>query len=79
MIQGGLSPHWGSIASDELMPSPPQNIQLIQSNADQPMGDIINKVVVSGSSNSVEQAMKDIKSVWDKTGGQQVDEWYAKW
>ncbi|MDR9854175.1 extracellular solute-binding protein [Paenibacillus sp. VCA1] len=68
-----------SIASDEHMPSPPQNIQLIQSNAGQPMGDIINKVVVSGSSYSVDQAMKDIKSVWDKAGGQQVDEWYAKW
>ncbi|MEC0240002.1 extracellular solute-binding protein [Paenibacillus dokdonensis] len=65
-----------SIASGEHLPSPPQNIQLIQSNTGQPMGDIINKVVVSGSSYSVDQAMIDIKSVWDKTGGQEVDEWY---
>lgn len=39
---------------------------------------IYTKAVVSGTSYTVEQAMKDAKSAWEKAGGTKIDDFYAK-
>ncbi|WJH35489.1 extracellular solute-binding protein [Paenibacillus sp. CC-CFT747] len=67
------------ITSSEHMPTLPQDLQLIVTNATKTMTDAINKAIVSGSSYKVDQALADAKSTWEKSGGKQVDEWYTKW
>jgi putative aldouronate transport system substrate-binding protein len=57
----------------------PDNIQLIVSNTTTPINDAWNKAIVSGNAYTTEQAMKDAKSIWEKGGGKQVEDWYKKW
>ncbi|QYR21748.1 extracellular solute-binding protein [Paenibacillus sp. sptzw28] len=67
------------LTSSEHMPTLPQDLQLIVTNANKTIADTINKAIVSGASYTVEQAIEDAKSTWEKSGGKQVDDWYAKW
>lgn len=63
----------------EHMPALPADLQTVTSNAFKTILDILQKSVISGDSYTIDQAMKDAKSAWDKSNGAQVDEWYATW
>ncbi|UVI31997.1 extracellular solute-binding protein [Paenibacillus spongiae] len=67
------------ITHGEHMPGLPQDLGLIVTNANKTISDTINKAIVSGASYTSEQAIADAKSTWEKSGGKQVDDWYAKW
>lgn len=61
------------------MPTPPEDIQMIVSSVNKQIDDLWNKAIVSGPSYTADQAMTEAKTLWDKAGGKQVEEWYAKW
>jgi putative aldouronate transport system substrate-binding protein len=63
----------------EHMPSIPPELNLIKTNVDLPIYDLFNKAIVSGPSYTVDMAVADGKSMWEKAGGKQVEEWYANW
>ncbi|WP_079908783.1 extracellular solute-binding protein [Paenibacillus sp. 32352] len=63
----------------EYLPVLPQDLALIVKNTEQQMKDMWMKAVVSGGNYTPDQAEKDAKSVWEKSGGLRVDEFYAKW
>ena len=67
------------ITHGEHMPTPPDDIQLIDTSIKKQIDDIWIKAIVSGPSYTPDQALAEAKSLWDKAGGKQVDEWYAKW
>jgi putative aldouronate transport system substrate-binding protein len=61
------------------MPGVPDDIQFIASNADTPVADIWVKAIVSGSSYSVAKAAEDAKTLWKKSDGDKLEQWYADW
>lgn len=63
----------------EHAPALPNDLQTVTNNAFKTILDIWQKAVISGTSYTTDQALKDAKSAWDKANGAQVDEWYAKW
>ncbi|WP_159882145.1 extracellular solute-binding protein [Paenibacillus puerhi] len=63
----------------EYLPVLPQDLALVVKNTDQQIKDVWMKSIVSGSSYTAEQAEKDAKSIWEKSGGLKVDEFYTKW
>lgn len=67
------------ITHGEHMPTPPEDIQMIVSSVNKQIDDLWNKAIVSGPSYTADQAMTEAKTLWDKAGGKQVEEWYAKW
>ncbi|MCS7461318.1 extracellular solute-binding protein [Paenibacillus doosanensis] len=67
------------LTHSEHMPTPPKDLNAIETNADKAVGDIWLKATVSGSKYSIEQALKDAQDAWSKAGGAQVEEWYKNW
>lgn len=65
------------ITTSEQMPQLPNDLSVISANIN--LEDIFNKAVVSGSSYTVDQAMNDIKSAWEKGGGKQIEDWMKNW
>ncbi|MEK8132296.1 extracellular solute-binding protein [Paenibacillus filicis] len=63
----------------EYLPVLPQDLALIVKNTEQQIKDTWMKAVVSGSSYTADQAEKDAKNIWEKSGGLRVDEFYSKW
>ncbi|SDD40110.1 putative aldouronate transport system substrate-binding protein [Paenibacillus sp. UNCCL117] len=63
----------------EYLPVLPQDLALIVKNTEQQIKDAWMKAVVSGAGYTADQAEKDTKSIWEKSGGLRVDEFYAKW
>lgn len=78
--QAYLSPDrpWPGVTWGEFMPALPANLQTVNANMSQ-IGDFFSKAVVSGKSYTVEQALKDAQSLWDKAGGKDIDAWWEKW
>lgn len=68
-----------SITLGQYMPGLPNELQFISNNTATPITDLYDKAVVSGSSYTAEQATADAKSLWERSGGQQLEEWYAGW
>jgi putative aldouronate transport system substrate-binding protein len=68
---------------NDFMPVLPDDLQAIVKNTSKSnnidKGDIWLKALVGGASYTAEQAIKDAKGVWEKAGGKQVDDYYAKW
>ncbi|MEC0264987.1 extracellular solute-binding protein [Paenibacillus anseongense] len=68
---------------NDFLPVLPDDLQAIvkstskSNNIDK--GDIWLKALVGGSGYTAQQAVKDAKDVWEKAGGKQVDDYYAKW
>ncbi|MDF2662879.1 MAG: extracellular solute-binding protein family 1 [Paenibacillus sp.] len=60
------------------MPALPKDLQLISTNGFK-YEDLFQKAIVSGPSYTVEQAVKEAKEMWEKAGGQKVDEFYTKY
>jgi len=65
--------------TNESMPVLDQNLQLVFTNGLETVGDIWSKAIVSGSGSTIEKALADAKSAWDKAGGKELDDFYAKW
>jgi putative aldouronate transport system substrate-binding protein len=71
----------------EYMPVLSQELSLIMKNVEKQVsppnigakGDLWLKAIVSGSSYTPEQALKEAKDTWEKAGGKQVDDFYGKW
>ncbi|WNR45553.1 type 2 periplasmic-binding domain-containing protein [Paenibacillus roseipurpureus] len=70
---------WPGMTWAEFMPSMPSDLQTINSTVSSQITDIVNKAIVSGTSYSTEQAIKDAKERWEKSGGKDIDAWYDKW
>ncbi|ULL19075.1 extracellular solute-binding protein [Paenibacillus sp. H1-7] len=67
------------ITHGEHMPIAPDDIQLIDTTIKKQIEDLWIKAIVSGAAYTPDQAVTEAKALWDKAGGKQVDEWYAKW
>ncbi|MFS0727523.1 extracellular solute-binding protein [Paenibacillus sp. 1P07SE] len=67
------------LTHSEHMPTPPRDLNTIESNTEKTMDDIWLKAVVSGASYSIEQAIQETENAWSKAGGQQVEDWYREW
>jgi len=63
----------------ENLPALPDDLQQINKNVNKTINDIWAKSVVSGSSYTIDQALRDAKDAWDKAGGKKLEDWYAKW
>jgi putative aldouronate transport system substrate-binding protein len=61
------------------MPGLPEDIQFIMSNTNEPISDLWSRAIVGGSKVSVEKSVEDAKSIWKKSDGQKVEEFYANW
>ncbi|OWR26651.1 ABC transporter substrate-binding protein [Saccharibacillus sp. O23] len=62
------------------LPLLPQNLATINTNANKTILDMAMQTIVSGGGEAaVDKFIADAQSVWDKAGGAQVDEFYAKW
>ncbi|TDG00298.1 extracellular solute-binding protein [Paenibacillus piri] len=60
-------------------PSYPKDLQIIATNLEKQINDMMVKAIVSGNSYTVDQAIKDAKNVWEKTGGTKLEEWFGQW
>lgn len=67
------------ITHGEHMPTAPDDIQLIDTSIKKQIDDLWIKAIVSGAAYTPDQAMAEAKALWEKAGGKQVDDWYAKW
>ncbi|MBD2848503.1 extracellular solute-binding protein [Paenibacillus sp. IB182496] len=63
----------------EHMSSPPKDLQLIVTNTAEQLRSYVEQALVGGAKTSVEQAVADQQAYWKKSGGEQVDAWYAEW
>lgn len=70
---------YAELTLSELMPTLPNDLATIESNAGKTMDDIWLKAIVGGGKYSVEQALKDAQNEWNKAGGKQVEDWYMNW
>lgn len=61
------------------MPGLPEDIQFILSNANEPISDLWSRAIVGGSKVSVEKTIEDAKSIWKKSDGQKVEQFYINW
>ncbi|GAA3402552.1 extracellular solute-binding protein [Paenibacillus hodogayensis] len=60
------------------LPPLPKELTLVSSNGFKYL-ELLQKAIVSGSSYTAEQAIKESKDVWEKSGGAQVDQYYTKY
>ncbi|WP_165452694.1 extracellular solute-binding protein [Paenibacillus thalictri] len=65
-----LSEHMPTLPSDLAKTSADLNLQITG---------IWAKSVVSGAAYPIDKAFADAKGVWEKGGGKQLEDWYAKW
>ncbi|MBD2847800.1 extracellular solute-binding protein [Paenibacillus sp. IB182496] len=63
----------------DYMPSMPQDLQMLNTNALNAIQDIWVKAIIGGTSYTVDQAVADAKAAWDRAGGERVDDWYKQW
>lgn len=61
------------------MPGLPEDIQFILSNVNEPISDLWSRAIVGGSKVTVDKTVEDAKSLWKKSDGQKVEDFYANW
>ena len=61
------------------MPSIPEDLLLNYSNGLKAVADTWAKAIVGGSGYSIEKALADVQSTWEKAGGLEVDKFYKDW
>ncbi|ACT00351.1 extracellular solute-binding protein [Paenibacillus sp. JDR-2] len=78
--EANLSPDvkYAPITYSEHMPALPEDLKVVNTNVSK-IVDFYNKAIVSGSSYGVDQAFADAKSLWQKSGGEKLEEFYLKW
>jgi putative aldouronate transport system substrate-binding protein len=72
-----LNRPYPELTHGEHMPSLPSDLALIDANIN--TVDFLNRAIVSGSSYTVDQAMRDAQAAWERGGGKQIEEWYKNW
>jgi putative aldouronate transport system substrate-binding protein len=68
---------YADLTHSEHMPQLPADLQIISANLN--MKDFFYRAIVSGSSYTVDQAMRDARAAWERGGGLRIDEWYSNW
>lgn len=72
-----------SIVLGGFMPTLPADMQFISKNlleaASNPIGDLWNKAIVSGSSYTSAQAKQEAMNLWKKSDGDKLEAWYQDW
>ncbi|NOU97495.1 extracellular solute-binding protein [Paenibacillus sp. LMG 31456] len=63
----------------EHMPTLPADLAKINTDLTQQISGFWAKSIVSGSAYTIDKALSDAKAVWEKGGGKQLEDWYAKW
>lgn len=63
----------------EHMPSLPQDLRQIETAVTEAITEEITKAIVSGPSYTAEQALEAAKSIWNGSGGQQLEAFYGQW
>jgi putative aldouronate transport system substrate-binding protein len=67
------------VTTPEHMPELPKDLIVLNTDITKQLEDISVKSIVSGASYPADKALQDAKAVWDKIGGKQFDDFYAKW
>ncbi|NHN33809.1 extracellular solute-binding protein [Paenibacillus agricola] len=71
-----------NITLGSYMPQLPSDMDFINktlNDATNPIKDLFNKAIVSGSGYSVDQADQEAKSLWKKSDGDKLEKWYQDW
>ncbi|MDQ1914702.1 extracellular solute-binding protein [Paenibacillus sp. GD4] len=71
-------PHPG-FTHAKFRPSLDKELNTIFNDGWNTMNDTMAKTIVSGSSYTVDQGVKDVKDAWDKSGGKKLEDWYKNW
>lgn len=66
------------ITHGEHMPTLPEDLNIINANVSK-IADIYSKAIVSGPSYTIEQAYKDALELWNSSGGDKLEAFYADW
>lgn len=74
-----LNRPYAEITLSEHMPQYPKDLQVTIGETMKSIGDIWLKAYVSGSEYTVEQALQDAKSVWEKGKGPEAQQWMQNW
>lgn len=61
------------------MPGLPEDIQFIVSNVNEPMADLWSRAIVGGKSITIEQTLEEAKTLWSRSDGEQVEQFYEQW
>ena len=69
---------YAPITHGEHMPTLPEELNVINTNVAK-VGDIYNKAIVSGAAYPVEQAYKDALELWNQSGGDKLETFFADW
>ncbi|MEK3883343.1 extracellular solute-binding protein [Paenibacillus sp. PL2-23] len=67
------------LTMSEHMPSLPKDLLTTNTNADEAIDALWLKAIVSGGGYTVQQALQDAQSLWQKSNGQQIEDWYKQW
>ncbi|MFB9277087.1 extracellular solute-binding protein [Cohnella cellulosilytica] len=78
--EANLSPdvEFPAITHGEHMPTLPEDLSVINTSVSK-IGDIYNKALVSGTSYTIEQAYAEALDLWNKSGGDKLETFYADW
>lgn len=68
---------YADLTISEHMPQMPGDLSTV--NANITLDDFYSKAIVSGSSYTVDQAIKDAQAAWEKGGGKQIEDWIKNW
>lgn len=67
------------VTHPEHMPELPKDLIVINTNVTKLVDDIFAKSIVSGAAYPADKALQDAMADWEKSGGKQLEEFYAKW
>lgn len=68
-----------ALTHSEHMPILPEDLQINQQNGFKAVEDTLTRSIISGSSYTVEEAIVEAKSAWEKANGEKIDQWYNDW
>jgi putative aldouronate transport system substrate-binding protein len=68
---------YAELTHSSFMPILPTDLSVINTNIN--LNDILDKAVVSGSSYSVDEAIRDAQAAWEKGGGKQIEGFFRAW
>ncbi|WP_020620352.1 extracellular solute-binding protein [Paenibacillus daejeonensis] len=61
------------------MPGLPDDIQFVVSNVNEPMSDLWSRAIVGGSNATVDKTLEEAKTLWSRSDGEQVEQFYLEW
>lgn len=72
-----LSLPYNDLTHSELMPVRPQNISMLEAGIN--LDAIFDKCIVGGEGYTVEQAIADAQTTWERGGGEEILAWWQDW